>query len=76
MTTFAYDYQNQYTRGWVRGEFEEVPADRVAAVALLTKTAGVWANGTLLRLVEIDPTGKETYLDTATGNRGPLPIDR
>lgn len=80
MTKYAYDYQNQHTRGWVRGEFEDYklnPNVQSAAVSSLEAVARTWSNGTDLRLVEIADDGAETFPPvTAKGSRGPLPKDK
>ncbi len=80
MTTFAYDYQNQYTRGWVRAEFgdtDPAPATEDEASAALAIAAKSWASGTSLRLVAIADDETETYPKvTAKGCRGPLPNNK
>lgn len=78
---YAYDYQNQYTRGWVRAEFDPGFGDMLIDVGMaklaLEDTAGGWANGTDLRLVQIADDGTETFPPvTAKGSRGPLPNNR
>lgn len=81
MTTFAYDYQNQYTRGWVRAVFDPLAKKPLNSVddakAELTEVARKWATGTDLRLVEIAGDETETYPKvTAKGCRGPLPNNK
>ncbi len=80
MTSYAYEYQNRETRGWVRGEFDAfglAPANRGEAETALDAVARTWVNGTMLRLVEFNTNGAETYLQfIARGSRGPLPEDK
>ena len=77
MTKYAYDYQNQHTRGWVRAEFDVMPASQGWAGTLLQETAGQWANGTDLRLVQLADDNTETFpAVTAKGSRGPMPHDK
>lgn len=80
MPTFAYDYSNMYTRGWVRAVFNSLAdpiTDFTAAKSELAAVAGSWSDGTDLRLVRIDVNGTETFPDvTAKGSRGALPKDK
>lgn len=78
---YAYDYQNQYTRGWVRAAFNSLAKEPIGsltdATAELKEAAKKWASGTDLRLVEIADDGTETFpAVTAKGSRGPLPKNR
>lgn len=74
---YAYDYQNMHTRGWVRGEFEVMPASTGWAAVMLEDVARSWPDGTDLRLVEIDDNGTETFPAViGKGSRGPLPKDK
>ena len=58
---YQYEYRNQWTRGWVRAQFDphELPVDWASGVEATCRKAGGWTSGTELRLVEIDEAGNE-----------------
>ncbi len=77
---YAYDYQNQYTRGWVRGEFADyglAHSTLQEATTAFEAVAKSWPIGTDLRLVTIADDGTEGFSAmNAKGSRGPLPKDK
>lgn len=55
---FAYEYRNQWTRGWVRAKFDSQPVDWDAAQDFARQCKSQWQAGTEIRAVEIAESEK------------------